>query len=128
MLDLGQLKDVMLETNSVVICHPETGVATDIKIVLASPDSEVYRKVSKAIRTRSMQFAMKNRGAASADRIEQDALDLLVGVTVSWENMIENGVDIPCTKENVRRVYDTYLFIREQVDDFIGNRRNFFKD
>ena len=84
--------------------------------------------MSKAIRTRSMQFAMKNRGAASADRIEQDALDLLVGVTVSWENMIENGVDIPCTKENVRRVYDTYLFIREQVDDFIGNRRNFFKD
>jgi hypothetical protein len=39
--------------------------------------------------------------------------------------MQENGDDLEFTKENVRRVYKTYDFVREQAREFVEDRSNF---
>ncbi len=127
MFDLSELKNDMLSTGELVILHPESGVETNIKITLMSPDSASYRKITMALKNKNLQLAMKNRAVVSADRLDKDALDVLVAATVSWDGIAENGVPLECTAESVRRVYEEYPFIREQVDSFLGDRKNFFK-
>lgn len=127
-LDLGTLKDEFVDSAQLVILHPHTGAETSIVLTLASPDSAKYRKLNMALRNKSLQYATKSRGMASAERMDEDALTLLVGATVSWSGVMENGEMLECTPENVRRLYTDLPFVREQVDMFLGDRKNFFKN
>ena len=107
---------------------PISGEFTGIKITVASPDSAKYRQISMKIQNEQLAYAMKNRGKSSAERLANNALEVLVGATVGWEGITEGGKDLPCTPENVRKVYEEVSFIKDQVDEFLGDARNFFKN
>lgn len=126
--DLATLKDSMEDSAELTILHPKTGEEMNIVITLASPDSEKYRKLSMAMRNKNLQYATKNRGLASAERLDEDSLNLLVGATLGWKGLSENGEILECTPQNVRRVYADFAWIREQVDAFLGDRKNFFNN
>ena len=124
--DLAVIQDSMEESAQLTVLHPKTGEETSIVITLASPDSDKYRKLSMAMRNKNLQYATKNRGVASAERLDEDAVNLLVGATLAWAGVVENGIAVDCTPENVRRLYTTFPWLREQVDTFLGDRKNFF--
>lgn len=126
--DLAMIKDSMEDSAELTIVHPKTGENMNMVITLASPDSEKYRKLSMAMRNKNLQYATKNRGMASAERLDEDALNLLVGATLAWKGVSENGELLECNPQNVRRVYSDFAWIREQVDTFLGDRKNFFND
>ena len=126
MFDLASFSASQLNAASVRILRPD-GEPTDILIKVLSPDSAEYRIVSMQVQNEQLKYSMKNRGKTTAERLAQSSLDLLVGVTVAWDGIAENGAILPFSPENVRRVYENYPFIREQVDEFLGDRRNFFK-
>ena len=63
-----------------------------------------------------------------AESLEREAVEVLIVCTKDWKGIGEAGADLPCTPENVRRVYSTYLWLREQVDEFVEDRGNFMKD
>lgn len=126
--DLATIKDSMEDSAELTILHPKTGEEMNIVITLASPDSEKYRKLSMAMRNKNLQYATKNRGMASAERLDEDALNLLVGATLDWKGLSENGEVLECTPQNVRHVYTDFAWIREQVDAFLGDRKNFFNN
>lgn len=101
-----------------------------VRIFLRGPDSEVYIAGQLAqVRKRFARAA--DRGSLKPADIDlseadRDALDLMVACTVSWEQVkTPEGKDIPCTRENVQRLYENYPMIREQVDAFITNRAHF---
>ena len=67
----------------------------------------------------------------TAEEIETEALDVLVACTKAWHTgdkpeleMIE-GEWLACTPENVRRVYEELTWMKEQIDQEIGDRNNF---
>ena len=127
MFDIAAYRDEALDTAVVTINHPGTGEPTSIKITVASMDSEKYKQISMKVQNEQLKYAMKNRGKTTAERIASNSLEILVGATVSWEGLAEGDKPLPCTPENVRKVYTDLPFIKEQVDEFLGDRRNFIR-
>ncbi len=52
-------------------------------------------------------------------------IDVLVACTLGWEGLGDKEGPLAFTPENARRLYIDYPVIREQVDNFVGNRGNF---
>ncbi|MFZ9660174.1 MAG: hypothetical protein ACO29X_06475 [Arcobacteraceae bacterium] len=61
-------------------------------------------------------------------KVEEDAgIELLVDLTIGWEGIKNEGVALEFTKDNCFQIYKNYLVVREQVDKFVSNRKNFLK-
>lgn len=126
--DLGEYARNMLEVADVELIHPLTGETLGAKIQVLSPDSDEYQRLSLQRQNENIKFARKNRGKTTAEKMAEDGLNLLVAITVGWEGIEENGQPIPFTQENARRIYKQFPFIKEQVDEFAGDRRNFIRN
>lgn len=127
-MDLSSIKSQ--DTTAVEILHPASGAPVGITVTVASMDSERARAVEKTQRNARIQKLTRGgrrNAALTADELEKDGLDLLVHCTVSWDGVTENGQALECTPENVRRVYTSYPWLREQVDQAVADRANFFK-
>ena len=125
MMDLSEIRKQAQVEAWVTILHPVSGVETSMRIRLLSPDSERYRQIDNRIRNATTK-SMTKRGGLSAEELSESGLQLLIQATVGWENVIFDGQPIQFSPENVRTVYTDFPFIREQVDRFLGDRRNFF--
>ena len=124
-MDLSTIRKQAQEEAWLPIMHPVTGVETSMRIRLLSPDSERYRAIDYSIRNAATQ-TLARRGRFSAEGMEESNMRLLVQATVGWEGVIFDGQEIEFTPANVKMVYTDFPFIREQVDRFLGDRRNFF--
>lgn len=125
MMDLSEIRKQAQDEAWVTILHPVSGEETSMRIRLLSPDSERYRQIDNRIRNVATK-SMTKRGGLSAEELSESGLQLLIQATVGWENVIFDGQPIQFSPENVRTVYTDFPFIREQVDRFLGDRRNFF--
>lgn len=145
MFDLANLDTSKTAETGVAVTlrHPVTHVPLGARIFVAGVDSDTYRSQLRKQQNRRMEQARRNRGqlSVSAEELENDALDLLVGCTKGWESDIEEhgekktvaaipfGAEglLPCTPENVRKIYSHpgFAWLREQVDAEIGDRANF---
>jgi len=105
--------------------HPVTGEAMDASIVLLGSDSKTFRDI---VRDRARDaMNQRKRKNVSLEEAEEQALSTLVRCTVSWKGVQEKGESLKCTPENVEHMYKGYPWLREQVDEFIGDRANFLK-
>jgi hypothetical protein len=94
------------------------------KLHLAGPDGTLlYDEESK--KRLKKQLGRRNQLHLTAEEMDNETLDILVKCTLSWEHIVVSAARPPCTAENVRNLYRTYPWIREQVDEFIGDRSNF---
>lgn len=130
-MDLNSLKPVKADKGATLtIVHPETEEPIEgMTITLLGQDSAVYRKIQLA-----KQQAILNRMAKGkkmvdldAEKLAEDTIDDLVKLTVKWTGFEMNGEDLPCTPENCRMVYSDWPWIREQAQEFVANRANFFR-
>lgn len=119
--------------------HPVTREGLGVFITVAGQDSTAFRdharrKANEALRR---QFEAKRRGkdadAPTMEQIEADAIELLVAVTLGWRTeaggksepvIVWAGDRLECTPDNARRLYRE-RFIREQVDEAVGDLANF---
>lgn len=123
MFDISKAKAEELEVAEIAI-YDKSGEPTGIKIQVYSPDSEKYRKASMKVRNNTLKFVRKNNGT-TAERIEADGIEILANVTVGWSGIENNGQPWQYSVENARKLYTDFPFIREQVDEFVGDRKNF---
>lgn len=126
--DLSSLAEAMHDTAVLTVTHPRTGAPTPITITLAAPDSETYRAVDRRVKNRNMATARKSRNGLTIEAIEAGMLDLIVGVTLDWDGVTWDGAPLKFSADNARMVYAKFPFIREQVDEFLAERVNFFSD
>lgn len=126
--DIDSYQQSQLDTADVTINDPITGEPTDIVITVMSMDSDDYKKVQLKLQNEQIKFARKNRGKTTAERIQQEALELLVAITVNWKGVEKAGENWPFSHENARELYTKLPFIKEQVDEFVGDRRNFIRN
>lgn len=120
------LNDIVIEeTATCVIKHPTTGEPTDIVINLYGEDSKVFQKASK----KNLNTILKKGSRkTNADQVEARSLDLLASCSASWENMKLEGEVLECTFENARKIYKRFAWIKEQVDEHLGDRANFLQN
>lgn len=112
------------------IRHPISDeVLTDKKgnpvtVTLLGSESSAFMNEMKA-RARK-QMGKKVKQPSIEDTI-RDSAEVLAACTVSWSGMTEGGEDLPCDKATATRLYIKYTWLRQQVDEFIADRENFFK-
>lgn len=102
--------------------HPVTGEPIDMHLKLLGSDSETYKKTLRKQQDRHLKKGIRN---LRSEQVEADTIELLVNCTVDWRNVEEHGEEISCTKENIRHVYKSYDFVKEQARDFVEDRSNF---
>jgi hypothetical protein len=112
------------------ILRPDTGqplindLGQAVTITVYGPDSKIYAK--------SEREAQKARVAASmrAEEVDDESMrvDLLARVTKSWTGIADKkGGQVNCTPEVAAAIYTQFPLIRDQVANFVTNRRNFIK-
>lgn len=124
--DLGELNSQTEEIAELAIRHPATGLDTGMKIQLYSVDSEAWQKTIMRLRKENLRYRDRREGTPQ-DKLQDDSLELLAACAAGWSGVLENGQPLPFTKANAKRVFKEFPFIREQVDEFIGDRRNFIR-
>jgi hypothetical protein len=107
-----------------------------ITIVVCGTDSETYKKIQRKQLNRRMERSARNRNRQlqlTAEELEAENLDVLVACTKSWSENgsptieFNRGELLPCTPENVRRLYEEYPWMKDQIDQAIGDRANFLQ-
>ena len=95
-------------------------------IDLLSDDDERLRQYDRQAQNRRLKNISKLR--LSAEELEEEAILKLANATVRWNTFEdEEGNAISCTIEAAARLYREYAFLREQVDQFVGDRTNFLQ-
>lgn len=103
-----------------------SGTPLDIHLLLAGADSEAYQK---ELRRQQDKLLKKGRMKLSAEEAENNSVELLAACTLDWRNVEYNGDALECNRKNARWLYKNprLSFIRDQVDEFIGDRANFLE-
>ena len=105
------------------VLHPVKGTKTGIQITLAGMDSDRYRDFKR--NRQNKQLREKGPGALTAEDIEENGLDALAELTLGWNRMPVDSVNLPFTAANVKAVYRRFPWLKEQVDVFVATRANF---
>lgn len=100
-----------------------------VKLRILGPDSDRYREISRRqIQKRLRRYEGGKQQEIDIEEAESDALDILVGCTVGWENFFTpEGNEIQFSESAARILYAKYPVLREQVDQFASSRQNFMK-
>jgi hypothetical protein len=124
------------ETAEINILHPRTNAPLGLSVVIFGRDSGRFKEIQRKQLNRRLERSNKSRTkqqAPTAEEMESEALDLLVACTQSWStgdrNQLELSSDewLDCTPDNVRLAYTRFPWLREQVDQEIGDRANFLQ-
>lgn len=97
------------------------GGGTGMCLILAGPDSKVWRESDSKFR-REMMAAVANGKKINFNREE-----FLADVTMGWNGFESKGKTIKFTKTRILQLYKSARYIGDQVDKFAGDRRNFTK-
>jgi|WetSurMetagenome_2_1015567.scaffolds.fasta_scaffold82299_3 hypothetical protein len=130
-MDLKQLDSVAAanEGRELIIIDPATNKDTDIKIILAGMDSEIYQKLDReASRKRFKMLKKRQELNLTPEEVEEEQLQLLVSCTLGWSGMTEGGKELAFNSSEARRVYQQYPVIKRQVMAFVGSEANFLPE
>lgn len=130
-MDLNDLKPVKADEGATLqIVHPETEEPIDgMTIILLGHDSAVYRKMQLAKQQAILNRMAKGKKAAEldAERLNADVIDELTKLTISWTGFKLDGKELKPTPENIKNVYSEWAWIKDQAQEFVSNRSNFFR-
>ncbi|NVO00037.1 MAG: hypothetical protein HXX17_11980 [Geobacteraceae bacterium] len=135
-------------SNSGVACaliDPATQVPNGIRFYVLGSDSKEYQRLIRLQEVARLEKQKKARGIyfPTPEESEENALNLLTSLTMGWDEDVvdaegkvtavrkeielEEGEYVPFSIEAAKAIYAElgYKWIREQVDAFIGDRRNF---
>lgn len=110
------------------VVHPSTGEPLGIKITLAGIDSKVYRDAQRKLSNKRLKQTF-GKGVVNktptVEEFEAETVDILAKCTISWENVVWEGKDLPCNYDTAKMIYLNLIWLRDQVDAFINDRANF---
>ncbi len=109
--------------------HPGTGEALESDgkkwaIRLAGTDSKQYRNKSRALQNKRLNKVAKGR-KADFGGTDLESCELLASCTLGWSGLVKDGQPLEFSYDAAVDLYMTQLWIREQVDVFVGERTNF---
>lgn len=130
-MDLNNLKPIKADEGAVLeVLHPETEeVIEGMTITLLGQDSSVYRKIQLGKQQAALNRIAKGKKGLdlNAEKLAEDTIDDLVKMTIDWTGFTLDGKELKPNAENLRKVYTDWPWIREQAQEFVNNRANFFR-
>ena len=111
------------------VLDPVTSEAVGVYITLAGADSSVHRKASVNISKRRLngRKGFRNRGF-DPEKMEAENIEVLAACTLSWKGVIVDGAPLPCSRDNAIKMFTRFPWLREQVEQFIGDRSEYLQD
>jgi len=94
-------------------------------ITIRGADSETYRAKRREIQRQRLDSVAARNVRTMPERVDEDELQLLAGVTVGWRGLMRDGVEIPYSEAAALELYREVPGIKEQVDAGVHNRANF---
>ena len=141
-LDIGAIDTIKGsdEGARIELLHPTSGEKTGVFIKVLGKHSTLFRELvrERGNKRVKMESYAARRGKPleprTAEQLEADAIELLTACTLGWDCGDEsqqvipfNGEDLPFNVPNVKRVYTERIWVREQIDNAIGDLENFIK-
>jgi hypothetical protein len=126
------LSSITASANTVEIRHPATSEPIGLTINLRPPTHPDVKAVNRKL----MNETLKARGGKlTAEKLEANSMDRLVAATESFawgagadgEPASWNGEKLEATHANVRNVYTKAPWIKQQVDEALGDEASFFR-
>lgn len=128
-LDLGDIQDNLLGVALMNVRHPITGKLTGATITLYGPDSQESQDLDARLADKRLNRIQQRGGQKiSASELNELQLEKLVGLTKVIDNFFVKGEMYESNKNNIFSLYQRNAWLREQVQDFLEDRRNFFKE
>lgn len=93
----------------------------DTRVKVRSEDSDTYQRVLRNILDSHPNFRKLPR------KTQENIMSrtVAIGLLVDWENMTEDGQDLPCTEENKIRVCNEYPAFRRYIQELASSVGNF---
>lgn len=116
--------------------HFVTEQPLPVFITLLGKHSTVFREITAArvneriAREAAARQRNKDIPNPTAEEADERAIEMLAACTTGWRtgdepHIILKGEKLPFNGNNAQRVYREMLWVREQVDGFIGDLENF---
>lgn len=119
-------------SNGTPIVRPD---GRPVTIKLLGKDSDAFIKADA--HERNLRLQQGQRLKLTAEGMDASGIKCLAKASISWDGvgwMVKearlwefDGDELPCTYENAVRLYTRLPDIKEQVDNFVGDRSNFLK-
>lgn len=111
------------------LTHPVTGAALPLFVTILGADSDEYQSALREQQRRRMErMARGKRAPITPEEIDDEALNLLARITRGWraDGMLLDGKPLPAfSTAEARKLYERFPWIREKVDQAMGDRGNF---
>jgi hypothetical protein len=104
---------------------PVTGELTDFYITIVGPDSKEWRRSNKADLRQAL--SRKRDEPWSDDELLERDVEKLTAITIDWRGLVDQGKEVPFTKEACSRLYEDSPRVMDQVDVFAADYSNFTK-
>ena len=99
-----------------------------VTIKLLGTDSRAWRNHNKDVqRKRIAQMVTRKKKNIDYTSTDEEVCEMLSICTVGWSGVGGEDGDIEFSQEAAFELYLSQIWIREQVNEFIGDRANFFK-
>ncbi|NTH50925.1 hypothetical protein G6L09_08055 [Agrobacterium rhizogenes] len=104
------------------LVDPFHGTPTGIRLTIAGPDS-LHAQRARVLLADELTEAANSEGRVSGRDREDAVINSLCRLILAWE-LSDNGKPLALTHESSLKLVRV-PWVREQVDAFAGNRRNF---
>lgn len=122
-MDLATLDTTAVESVPMRLKHPGTGQVLDTVLHVVGVDSDRYREKARQISNRRINS--KQKRMLTIEEVEADNDSLLVSCIVGWDNVTIDGEKVEFSLESAKKLIQRFRWIREQIDEFVGDRANF---
>ena len=134
--DIGGLDSTDLSNEGVKmgVRHPttkrplETEGGQKVTITLLGSDSDKYNDILNKIRRKRVE-AVRDGELDEVELTEvvmKEADDIIAACTLGWEGIDWDGEPFPFSHENALKLYKRIRWLRNQADEFMQERSNFF--
>jgi len=97
------------------------GVVRECKALVAGQMSTIYRKAEHLNRDKQLK---RRSMTLTAETLDRHQLDVIAACVLEW-NLQDKGVPIPCTKENVVKVFTAAPWMRNDIEAAIADGARF---
>lgn len=127
MFNVNSIKE--LQEAVLKLVHPETGALLPAEITLAGANHP-KRKAIEFQRARQLRAKVAKKGRLELTDPQDDAdyeIDRLVACTLSWKGVARDDVALECNATEVRALYESNAWIRNQALEFMGDAAGFLQ-
>lgn len=127
-MDLANIKPAEEIIREIV--HPGSGKEIGIRVSVRSIDDEKMKPIRREIQNRRIKLEQRGK-SFNADQLEENNNRLLFKAMTGWDwygKDIDFHGDKPAFNEdNVMRLFDEATWFRDQIQEMVGETKDFFQ-